>query len=170
MTESESVALPLGDTPIFFICFRKLLLLRYFSKVFPFYQAFLCRFNKIFLSDRRNRMKLRRRIARPQASIAFAAKSLLVPLRQEHPYATRTFAEKTSIRAARSCKKIARGTFKRAAPLQKGAPVRAFDGRRKPLRQKRRGKRPLRAAKAARDESGAQPLRPTKALRRSFRL
>ena len=50
MTESESVALPLGDAPIFlfysnFYCFY----LRYFIKLFLFWQAFLCSFMKFFL-------------------------------------------------------------------------------------------------------------------------
>ena len=157
MTESESVALPLGDTPIF-------KLLRYFSRLLRFYQAFLCRFNKIFLSDRRNRVKLRRRNARQHALIAFAAKSLLVPLRQKHPYAPRPFATKTPIRAARSCKMIARGTFKSAAPLQKRRSC-ARLGR----AQKTFAAKAPREKAFARDESGARPLRPTKALRRSFR-
>ena len=167
MTESESVALPLGDTPIF-------KLLRYFSRLLRFYQAFLCRFHKIFLSDRRNRVKLRRRNARPQASIAFAAKSLYVsrplcgkapsrPFTAKHSYASRTFVEKHPY-APHPCKKIAAELLSAPHLCKKGAPVRAFDGRRKLLRQKRPGKKTF-----ARGKSGMRPLRPTKALRRSFR-
>ena len=50
MTESESVALPLGDAPIFYTKGIRNLYLRYFNKKFHFLQAFLCRFIIFFKS------------------------------------------------------------------------------------------------------------------------